>query len=76
MKPKRLEISEPAWRAPFDGHVITDMACPVCEAEEVCVRVDSSEDPRPAYSGPPIDHDGMTFHLCPEHARDGTHGLR
>jgi hypothetical protein len=38
-----------AWVAPFNGNVVEHVACPACEAEAVCVREDSSEDPRPAY---------------------------
>jgi len=39
------------WRPPFYGRLVENLWCPICDAEDLRVRIDSSADPRPAYCG-------------------------
>jgi hypothetical protein len=45
------EANGTTWEAPFCSHGIENMECPICGAEDVRVREDSSAEPREAYCG-------------------------
>ena len=44
-------MTEQDWQPPFDGRRAENVWCPVCGVDDVHARIDSSEDPRPAYCG-------------------------
>ncbi len=46
-----IEADGTTWRAPFCANPAENVSCPACGVDDVRVREDSSEQPRPAYCG-------------------------